>query len=84
MKNKQYRIDESVTKPDWWLDEDKLNESNPSNKVWVEEGVLIFGQIHYTEKYKLISRKEWKRSKKQVLNRETKLKLIMRSRCAIA
>ena len=63
-KMKIYRLDESVPKPDWWLDEDKLNESNPNNKVWVEEGVLIFGQIHYTEKYKLISRKEWKRRNK--------------------
>ena len=61
---KRYRVDESVTKPDWWLDEDKLNESNRCDKVWVEEGVMIFGKIHYTEKYKLISRKEWKRSKK--------------------
>jgi hypothetical protein len=64
MKNKQYRIDESLTKPDWWLEEDKLNNSNPSNKVWIEEGVLIFGQIHYSQKYKLISRKEWKRRNK--------------------
>lgn len=62
MKNKQYRKDESVDKPDWWLDEDKLNGSNPNNKIWVEEGILVFGQIHYTERYRLISRKEWKRS----------------------
>jgi hypothetical protein len=65
---KIYRLDESVTKPDWWLDEDKLNESNPNNKVWVEEGVLIFGQIHYMAKYRLISRKEWKRNEKHRLN----------------
>ncbi|MFN9053583.1 MAG: hypothetical protein ACK5V6_11425 [Pseudanabaena sp.] len=67
-KMKIYRLDESVPKPDWWLDEDKLNESNPNNKVWVEEGVLIFGQIHYMAKYRLISRKEWKRNEKHRLN----------------
>jgi hypothetical protein len=63
MKNKQYRIDESVAKPDWWLEEDKENNTNLNNKVWVEEGVLIFGQIYYMAKYRLISRKKWKRNK---------------------
>ena len=55
---KRYR---SVIKPDWLHEKDKLNESNPYPKIWVEEGILIFGQVHYTEKYRLISRKEWKR-----------------------
>ncbi len=61
---KIYRLDESVSKPDWWREEDNLNGSNPKKKIWVEEAVMIFGQIVYTEKYKLISRKEWKRNEK--------------------
>jgi hypothetical protein len=63
-KMKIYRLDESVSKPDWWREEDNLNGSNPKKKIWVEEAVMIFGQIVYTEKYKLISRKEWKRRNK--------------------
>jgi hypothetical protein len=63
-KMKIYRLDESVSKPDWWREEDNLNGSNPKKKIWVEEAVMIFGQIVYTEKYKLISRKEWKRNEK--------------------
>ena len=65
---KIYRLDESVSKPDWWREEDNLNGSNPKKKIWVEEAVMIFGQIVYTEKYKLISRKEWKRNEKHRLN----------------
>jgi hypothetical protein len=63
---KIYRLDESLTKPSWWLEEDKNN--NPANKLWIEEGVLIFGRIVYMAKYRLVSRRAWKRSKKHRQN----------------
>jgi hypothetical protein len=60
---KQYRIDNELTEPDWWLEEDRLNKSNEKNRVWVEQIVKIFGETHYTERYSLMSRNKLKELK---------------------
>lgn len=60
---KRYRIDDNLSKPEWWLNEDKLNNANPKGRIWCEQIVHIFGEIHYTEKYNLISRKKLQKMK---------------------
>ncbi|WP_028083609.1 hypothetical protein [Dolichospermum circinale] len=65
---KKYRIDDELIKPDWWIDEDsyesqELKKINKKNRIWVEEIVKIFGEIHYTEKYSLMSRNKLKKLK---------------------
>ncbi|MDB9489897.1 hypothetical protein PN478_05110 [Dolichospermum circinale CS-534/05] len=65
---KKYRIDDELIKPDWWIDEDsyenqELKKVNKRNRIWVEEIIKIFGEIHYTEKYSLMSRNKLKKLK---------------------
>ncbi|MDB9460316.1 hypothetical protein PN473_18170 [Dolichospermum circinale CS-545/17] len=65
---KKYRIDDELIKPDWWPQEDRyesqeLKKINKKNRIWVEEIVKIFGEIHYTEKYSLMSRNKLKKLK---------------------
>lgn len=60
---KQYRIDNELTEPDWWLEEDRLNNSNEKNRIWVEQIVKIFGETHFTERYSLMSRNKLKKLK---------------------
>ena len=51
---KSYKLDEDITKPNW---EDKNTKTN----IWVEEIIKVFGQILYTEKYKLMSKRKLKK-----------------------
>ena len=60
---KRYQIDNDLSKPSWRSDEDKLNNANPKNRVCCKQIVRIFGEIHYTEKYNLISRKKLQKMK---------------------
>lgn len=60
---KRYRIDDALPKPKWWLGEDKLNNANPKDRIWCEQIVRIFGEIYYTEKYNLISRRKLRKMK---------------------
>jgi len=61
MKNgldmKKYRLDEDPNKPVWDVEEDLTERGNRPTSVWVEEIVTIFGETHYTENYRLISRR---------------------------
>ncbi|MDB9487545.1 hypothetical protein PN492_13475 [Dolichospermum circinale CS-537/01] len=65
---KKYRIDDEIIFPCWWPQEDRyesqeLKKINKKNRIWVEEIVKIFGEIHYTEKYSLMSRNKLKKLK---------------------
>ena len=50
---KKYRVDE---------EEDLANRGTRRIFVWVEEIVTIFGEIHYTGRYKLMSRNQLKKA----------------------
>lgn len=49
---KSYKLDEDITKPNW---------ENTKTNIWVEEIIKVFGEILYTEKYKLMSKRKLKK-----------------------
>jgi hypothetical protein len=62
---KEYRLDEDPKnkRPVWNEEEDLAERGNRPTSIWVEEIVTIFGETHYTERYKLMSRNKLKKAK---------------------
>ena len=61
---KKYRLDEDPKNPVIIDEEEDKQERGDSPKsIWVEEIVRLFGETHYTENYRLFSRRKIKRLK---------------------
>ncbi|MFM6880420.1 MAG: hypothetical protein ACKPKK_07185 [Dolichospermum sp.] len=56
-----YRIDQGFIDEDERFKEEQAK--NPNKKIWVEQVVKIFGEIHFTEKYSLMSKKKLRKMK---------------------
>jgi hypothetical protein len=60
---KKYRLDEDPKNPVpiVGVAEDLQERGFHPKSIWVEEIILCFGEIHYTENYRLFSRKKVKK-----------------------
>jgi hypothetical protein len=60
---KKYRLDEDPKNPVLIVgeDEDAQERGDRTKSIWVEQIVLCFGETHYTENYRLFSRKKVKK-----------------------
>ena len=60
---KKYRLDEDPKNPVPIIEEEEDLEERGDrpNSIWVEEIIKIFGETHYTENYRLFSRRKIKK-----------------------
>jgi hypothetical protein len=65
---KRYRLDEDPKNPVPIIDkeEDVRERGDRPKSIWVEQIVKIFGEIHYIEKYSLMSRNKLRKMKKNL------------------